>query len=286
MIRLLRQMPDGYPVDWLLAALRSRRRLPSRHSAVMEREVLSIERRWIYGGLERRWRRRYAALFFWFELPALLVGLRQLAGREPGALQKLVNISLWPPRLLTELAQIEDLPSAAERLEREWRPVLPGIAGLGQTCRLQGPRGLEQQVDDAFFAALPAQKLAPELRRFFDELRTLRNLLTLQRLARWNLRGALPLYPGGVPVDRRLASDDPLQRQRAMRRLFGAAVDAPEDLERALLERLGQALQRREREDPRGALLLNSLWQMQMQTRRAGLRQWGGEALAAWEAAG
>ena len=160
------------------------------------------------------------------------------------------------------------------------------IRSYYETCRRQGARGLEQQLDDAFFAALPAQPLAPELRRFFAELHTLRNLLTLQRLARWNLRGALPLYPGGLPVDRRLASDDPLQRQRALRRLFGAAIETPEELERALLARLGQILQRREREDPRGALLLNSLWQLQLQARTAGLRQWGGEALAAWEATG
>jgi len=287
MIRLLRrEFRSGYPIEWLLAALRGRSQRPAQRSAMAERALAATQRRWMYAALEPGWRRRYAAAFVWFELPGLLVALRQLAGRERTALGHLVETSLWPPVLLAELEAAADLPAAADRLERRWLPVLPGIAGLGQGCRRVGARGMEEQLGNAFFAALPAQPLTPELRRFFAELRTLRNLLTLQRLARWNLRRPDALYPGPWPLDRRLASSDPLRRQQALRQRFGTAVETPEDLERAVLNRLSRDLQRHERQDPRGALLLNALWREQLRLRAAGLRQWAGDEVAAWEASG
>lgn len=293
---LLDLKTDGYPLDFLLARLRGRRRAWStatgRHSRqpVDPWPALQSELHWLYKTMPRKTRREFAFCFLYFELQRLLTGLRLLAGRNREGMNRLVEQSLFDRDLLRQLQKVREVNDATRLLDTALSDENGSGLQLEQTLTDQGQRKMEERLIDAFFHEADSRNRRPALRRFFSQLVDLHNLLALLKSRRWQLPEDRPLLPGGTQTPEQWQAlqrpGQELKLRRSIGRISGIEEFEPESVEHAMLGRIQRRLHRQARTQPDPYLVLDYLWSHYLHTRNLGLQRWAGDQLAAWEKLG
>jgi len=279
LVELLRPIRSGgYPIDYLLA------RLPTRRAGLLTscpggggreaRRELDRELDWFHGQLEPVSRRQLAPVLLFFELPGLLAALRfREAGDRSGVTACLKSSRLH--RTIREILGTEGSgPETLKELGRILASLNPSLAGLERFRRERGRAGLEQAIVSGLLSAARREHPAGPIRDFLDQLAARQDLLRQAKAEKW---------PGKVSLAWRTRQI----HDRSQHRFFGqpAWEDDPDTLDRRLLAVLARDWRRRSRTGGRLEQLLDYLWTCYLVARDCGVRQLtellGGERVAA-----
>lgn len=290
---------EGYPAEYLLARIRGRRAnlVAARLSpvavelpvvggmpATAAREQLRTEFGWVYRQMNEELREIFAPLFFWFEVPTIILGLRFRRGGEQGKATSLLAASLLAAPVQRALTQEGDPAQLIDDLAGLLATVAEPCRGLGSICRQQGWKDFEQGLVTCYLERMTGPPVHPLLREFFRALIDLRNLVTLAKQMRWQLKVPPAFIRGGELAMTRLEKAREEGTTAGLATLLcalpgmgalPAARGNPEPLLLGWLTRKVRALGR----DPLGiGLILDYLWNCSVEARRLGLI-FHGEAL-------
>ncbi len=229
-MELLQKFADpGYPVEYLLSRIRGRRsglirdwkRLifdaslfetsPLPKTGLMKAKSpdgvwanLMREYRWVYGQMNKRLRGIFGPYFLYSELKTLIICLRRLPDRKAGVLDELLNRSLLSDEMKEVLFLSTDLPTAVSGIERMFAPLGKKASGLTDALETDGLRGVEQRLIEWYLAETVASGIDPLLKLFFSRLIDARNVISIYKYLRLEIKKVPPLIPGGMVSEARL----------------------------------------------------------------------------------
>ncbi len=291
-MELLQKFADqGYPAEYLLSRIRGRRSglvRDWRHlvfdASLFEASSLPKvglmkakspegvwanlmrEYRWVYGQMNARLRTLFGPFFLYSELRTLIICLRRLEDRKAGVLDELLHRSLLSDAMKEVLFLSTDLHAAVLGIERMLAPLGKTASGLTGALEKDGLRGVEQRLIEWYLAETAASGLAPLLRLFFSHLIDARNIMSIYKYVRLEIKTVPPLIPGGTVPEAKLYAiakgGDLIAVGSLTGELTGMPVERPDPtlIELALYRGITVWLRRAGR-DPFGAApILDYLW--------------------------
>ncbi len=307
MMELLQKPVDpGYPEEYLLSRIRGRRSGLIRDwkrllfdASLFETTTLPKtgllkakspdavwanlirEYRWVYGQMNMRLRRIFGPFFLYSELRTLIICLRRLPDRKAGALDELLNRSLLSDEIKEVLFLSTDLPTAVSGIERMFAPLGKTAPGLAAVLEEDGLRGVEQRLVEWYLAETVAAGLDPLLELFFSRLIDARNVMSIYKYLRLEIKTIPPLIPGGtVPKERLLGiakGGDLIEIGKLTEELTGLQVERPDPtlVELALYRGITGWLKKAGR-DPFGvAPILDYLWRCSIEAMNLSVLYYG-----------
>ncbi len=306
-MELLQRLVDrGYPAEYLVSRIRGRRSglirdwkrllydgslfetaaLPK--TALMKAKSpdgvwanLMREYRWVYGQMNTRLRGIFGPFFLYSELRTLIICLRRLPDRKAGVLDELLNRSLLADELKQVLFLSPDPQTAVSGIERMLAPLGKKAPGLTDALEKDGLRGVEQRLVEWYLAETVASRLDPLLKLFFSRLIDARNVISIYKYLRLEIKTMPPLIPGGtVPVERLLGiakSGDLIEIGSLTEELTGLPVERPDPtlVELALYRGITGWLKKVGR-DPFGvAPILDYLWRCSIEAMNLSVLYYG-----------
>ncbi len=310
-MELLLQNPadPGYPDEYLLSRIRARRSglirewkrmvfdgslfepssaLP-KISGLMKTKTpdgvwagLMREYRWVYGQMNGRLRRIFAPFFLYSELRTLIICLRRLADRKAGALDELLNRSLLSDEMKHAVFLSTDLETAVSGIEHMFAPWGKKAPGLAGALEKGGLRGVEQRLVEWYLAETAASDLAPVLKQFFSRLIDARNVMSVYKYLRLEIKTTpSAMIPGGLVPEARLLelakSGDLIQVGSLIEELTGVAVERPDPtaVELALYRGITRWLRKEGREPFGVAPILDYLWRCSIEAMNLSVLYYG-----------
>jgi len=214
MALLSRPAFDGYPDEYLLARLKGRwaglgsgRQSKAAAGGMTDADAwdpMHSEFRWVYRQMNERLRLTFAPLFLWFELRTIILCLRFRRGGDRAKAAGLLPASLLAKPLQQALTEEGEPAEVMEALSGLLAAVAEPYRGLADLYRQRGGRELEQRLVTLYLERMTDLPLHPLLREFFRGLIDLRNLVTLAKLLRWQLREPQVFIRGGEITPERL----------------------------------------------------------------------------------
>lgn len=255
----------GYPSDYLLARLPSRRTLrrtscPAGSGEEAQRE-LDRELAWLHSQLEPHLRRELAPALLFFEWPRLLEALRCSEARDRAGVAESLRASRLALPLRKILAREAPFPQKLRELGAYLAGFEPTLAGLAEVWEERGRVGLEQALTTGLWGAARREQPRGPIRDFIDRLADRQELLRLAKAERWQ---------------REIPPTDQSRRIRGLRRAlvgrFSETAADPAALDRWLLRELAREWQLRGRNGGRLDRLLDYLWTCRLAARDCGVR--------------
>lgn len=289
-MELLRDIPsDGYPTDYLVARVRSRRAelLGRRPRAATPRpaEPMSDESIWSELLAEFDWlrtqmnpglRRCLALVFTLFAIKTLVLCLRNKAAERHGTVGRLLGHDLFADQLRDALTAAPDVGSAVALVAQAFGDA----RGLASAYAAGGLKEFESRLMRDFLARAVTAPAHPAVRRFFVAFIDQRNVMTLYKQLRWAFQDASAFVAGGTLETARLVEGagrgDNACLDACVREVAGdEAPVAPATevaLESRLLSSMTRALRRSAREGDAVELVLDYVWEVYVHARNSALR--------------
>ena len=297
---LMPQAYEGYPTEYLLARIRGRRAAlvsvrpwagaggepteraisPGAAGGVTGSEAraqLKAELRWVYRQMNRGLRRTFAPLFLWLELRTILLAVRFRRGGERERSVPLLAASLLGEGVLRVLS-IEGEPAAViDALAILLATIDEPYRELGTIYRQRGGRAWEQRLVTLYLERMTGPQLHPVLAEFFRGMIDLRNLVTLAKQLRWDLRDPQGFVPGGKISLQRLhkarTTGTPAALAVLFRSLSGMSplAEVPANPEPLLFAWLTRKVRLLSRETGGIGLILDYFWWRFVDARNVGL---------------
>ena len=292
-MELLQNPADrGYPSDYLLARIKGRRAglirdwrpfihgtalagppLPEKASGLAKAKprdgtggILMREYRWVYVQMNRRLRESFYPFFLYAELRTVFACLRRLKDKKTGELDDLLSNSLLSEAVKEVLLVNTDLKSAVAGIESLFLSFSSGFAGLTGVLETGGLRGVEQRLTERFLAEAAGFVPHPVMKTFFSRLIDARNILSLAKFLRFELKTVPSPIPGGTIDGARLMNaarmENPVSLESLVNEVTGVRLERtePAQVEHALYRGMTRWLRRAGR-DPFGvAPILDYLW--------------------------
>jgi len=269
--------PAELPYDALLARLRGRR-------AVIDLAADKVEASsraaipWVYQRLNGRLRRRLRPFLDLLAMRNLVLALRYtLAGEAPAP--SLLSDSLLDKPFLVLLNSGREPDEIVSQLEAMLCGDYPFACGLYQRYRSQGPGGIEQQLTEGILQQSLLGARDPCLVRLLRYLVDMRNLLTINKLWRWQVSQPPTLSPGGdLPPDslQRVWArhdDERLTRLVSQRAGLSHPASSAIKMEQLMLKGLTRLLRSSGRDPLSLAVVIEYLWLAQLSHHNRILRQ-------------
>lgn len=284
---------DGYPADYLVARVRSRRVAlcaagpgvlqPLSDAATSDAAIwdaLLTEFDWLRRQMNSRLRRVFAPVFMLFGIKTLVLALRNKAAERHAEVARLMRHELFAEHLRDALVRAPDTGVAVAAVIAACAPVYGEARGLAAAYARGGLKGFESRLTRDFLASVTPAGAHPAVQRFFAAFIDLRNVMTLYKHLRWGVQEAAAFVPGGTLALARLV--DASRRGDAgcldglVREMAGAAAPAVAAGEVALESRLLSHLTRVLRDDRRGGdevdVVLDYVWSVYVHARNRALR--------------
>jgi len=309
-MELLKNPEDrGYPVEYLLSRLRGRRANLIREwkkllyepaifdhlssaqykGFVYDRTPEGLWRNllkeygWVYSEMNRQLREIFKPFFFYTELRTLFICLRQLKEQKPAHMDELLLTSLLSDNIKTVLKTSPGPGEGVAGLEELLGPLLKAFQGLTAVFDTEGLRGVEQRVTNAYLVHVSGTKLYPVLQAFFSHVIDARNIMSLYKAIRLNMK-AMPVFiTGGTIAQERcsaiLSKGDMFEVIALIRKTTGLKIDSP-DMTRVetALYRWTTRFLKKEARDPLGlGLILDYLWRCSLEAMNLGVLLHGRE---------
>ena len=302
-MRLLQEIEDkGYPTEYLLSRIRGRRvslisdwepfllgaataeSLPLHHrdfipdaSPQGEWRHLLREFRWVYYQMNRKLWQIFSPFFLYAELGTVFFFLRYRTTNEQAKWEQLLSVSLLSKRSKMRLRKSEDIHDAMRMVEELLASFSPLFRGTGETFVKEGLRGTERWLTNKYLEYAVTIRLHPVIKKFFVRTIDSRNLITLYKQLRWDLRVQEDFVNGGSINRRTLkaAADkgDMFHVLRMIQIFTGVIVQNPDatSVEKALYKGMTRSLRREGREPSGISLILDYLWRCSMEIRNLGV---------------
>lgn len=294
---LMEPAREGYPADYLLARLASRRgELVVRARAaggaagaatpLQARAGMRREFRWVYLRMERRLREQWAPLFLWFELGTILVCLRHLRAADREQVARNLADSLLGERIRAVFTSGEPVFAPAGPLAELAGADLKQARELERWYREAKGLEYERRLASLCLERLSREPLPAPLREFLALAADMRNLVAVAKQLRWGVAEQTALVPGGNLPGERLAKVLKQRDQGAFLKLlprFTAPAPpeaAPDRLEHALLVQLTRRVRRQAADRLGDGFILAYLWEVYLEARNTAVAHHG-EALGA-----
>ena len=302
-MQLLQEIEDrGFPAEYLLSRIRGRRvslisdwepflmgiatmeSLPLHYrdfapdtSPQGEWRHLLREFRWVYFQMNNKLRNIFSPFFLYAELRTIFFFLRYRATNEQAKWEQLLSVSLLSQRSKMRLKRGEDIHDAVRIVEELLVSFSSLFRGTGEPFIKEGLRGMERWLTNRYLEHAVTVRNHPVIKRFFVRTIDSRNLLTLYKRLRWDLKGEVDFVRGGsISVRKLRAADekgDMFNALRMIQAFTGVAVQIPDatSVEKALYTAMTRTLRREGREPSGVALILDYLWRCSMEIRNLGV---------------
>jgi len=302
-MQLLQEIEDrGYPTEYLLSRIKGRRvslisdweplllgaataaSIPLHHrdfapdtSSQGEWRHLLREFRWVYFQMNKRLGQIFSPFFLYAELRTLFFFLRYRTTNEQTKWEQLLSVSLLSKRSKMRLKRSEDIQDAMSMVEELLVSYSSIFRGMGETFIKEGLRGMERWLTNRYLEHAVTLSLHPVIKKFFVRTIDSRNLLTLYKRLRWDLKGEADFVKGGsITVHKLRAADDRGDMFNALRMIqafTGVTVQNPDatSVEKAVYTATTHTVRREGREPSGVALILDYLWRCSMEIRNLGV---------------
>jgi len=284
---------DGYPTDYLVARVRSRRaallaagrrgRPPGLEDAASDEAIwdeLLTEFDWLRRQMNPPLRSVFAPVFTLFGIKTLVLALRNKAAERHAAVGRLMQHELFADDLREALVSAPDVGSAVAAVVDAFTPALGDARGLAAAYADAGLKGLETRLTRDFLGSAASIRSPPAIERFFAAFIDLRNVMTLYKHLRWGFHDAAAFVPGGTLATARLstasASGESRRLDDFVREIAGDAAPAMAAgevaLESRLLSHLTRMLRKHGREGDDVERILDYVWGLYVHARNQALR--------------
>lgn len=302
-MQLLQQIEDrGYPTEYLLSRIRGRRvslisdweplllgattaeSHPLYHrdlapdtSPQGEWRHLVREFRWVYYQMNRKLWQIFSPFFLYAELRTIFFFLRYRATNEQAKWEQLISVSLLSKWCKTRLKKSEDIHDAVRIVEELLVSFSSIFRGAGETFIKEGLRGMERCLTNRYLEHTVTLSLHPVIKKFFVRTIDSRNLITLYKRLRWDLKGEADFVKGGsISVHKLRVADergDMFNALRMIQAFTGITLPIPDatNIEKSLYTAMTHTVRREGREPSGVALILDYLWRSSMEIRNLGL---------------
>ena len=266
----------GYPTDYLLSRVRSRRVLYKNfiagESPVEIWRRLLKEYRWIYIQMNGALRNIFWRFFIYFELRTIFMCLRYKKG-EYEKIEELLRFSLLSDDIKELLMGDSDIMTAIGGVEGAFLSISDRFGGLKEIFMKDGLRGFEQELTDVYFENTIDSKPHHTIRDFFKYVIDSRNIIAVYKHIRWQMHDYPSFINGGSIKEARLRRI--FERQdisgitTLVQKLTGIITDAG-NIENSLLKRTTRFLRETARDPLCIGIILEHLWRCYVETVEAG----------------
>lgn len=267
----------GYPTDYLLSRVRSRRVLYKNfiagESPVEIWRYLLKEYRWIYIQMNGALRNIFRRFFIYSELRTIFMCLRYKKG-EYEKIEELLCFSLLSDDLKELLRGDSDMMTAIGGVEGAFLSISDRFGGLKDIFMKDGLRGFEQELTDVYLENTIDSKLHQTIRDFLKYVIDSRNIIAVYKHIRWQMHDYPSFINGGSVKEARLRRI--FERQdisgitTLVQKLTGIITDAG-NIENSLLKRTTRFLRETARDPLCIGVILDHLWRCHMETIEAEL---------------
>ncbi len=229
-------------------------------------KFLIKEYRWVYFQMNGVLRQIFQPFFLYSELRTIFICLRLLKEKKAGKVNELLEASLLSEEIKAVLTESEDIAATVAALERIFCSLSSQFGGLTELLSAEGLRGVEQRLANRYLVHTVHSKLDPLMRIFFSRLIDSRNIMSLYKHLRLNIKTEPEFLPGGGIAEARLRevlkSGDLFGVSSLIREFIGIKIERPDptQVETSLYKGITRFL-RKEGKDPFGAgPILDYLW--------------------------
>ena len=282
----------GYPTEYLLSRIKGRRsKLIKNWKALVHDQDLFLasssskqggmrapispdriwadlvhEYQWVYGQMNRQLREIFYPYFLYAELRTVFICLRRIRDKKEGVDDEILGKSLLSDEMKKVLLSSIDLTEAVAGIERLFTTLSKQFAGLTEIVQNEGLRGVEQRLTEAYLTVTAGSRLHPLVHMFFSRLIDARNIISLYKYLRLELKSFPPVLPGGSIPETRLRQlaekNDLVAIGSLIHEFTGIKVERPEPtkVELALYTGMTRWLHKEGREPFGVAPILDYLW--------------------------
>jgi vacuolar-type H+-ATPase subunit C/Vma6 len=271
----------GYPTDYLLSRVRSRRVLYKNfiagESPVEIWRRLLKEYRWIYIQMNGALRNIFWRFFIYSELRTIFMCLRYKKG-EYEKIEELLCFSLLSDDLKELLRGNPDMMTAIGGVEGVFLSISDRFEGLKDIFMKDGLRGFEQVLTNVYLENTIDSKLHQTIRDFFKYIIDSRNIIAVYKHIRWQMHDYPPFINGGSVKKARLRRI--FERQdisgitTLVQKLTGIITDA-KNIENSMLKGIKCFLRKTAKDPLCIGVILDHLWRCHMETIEAGIALYG-----------
>ncbi|MCL5023380.1 MAG: V-type ATPase subunit [Nitrospirae bacterium] len=295
----------GYPAEYLLSRIRGRRtslitdwaaflssETPLDYLSSLERagaenspegvwRRLLREYRWVYRQMEEGLREIFRPFFLYTELRTLFFCLRFLSAGEMTRMEELLGHSLFSKGFRKLLLGGGDVADTVGAVGKVFVSLAPGFGQMKEIFLTKGIRTMELHVTNTYLDYVRGSRLHPVIRAFFSRLVDARNIMTLYKYLRWEMKVAPRFLSGGSIAEARLrdvfAREDLFGVIPLVRTLTGEVIETPgpTEVENSLYRGMTAFLRRAGRSTPGPGLILDYLWRCSVEARNLGIILYG-----------
>ena len=291
---------SGYPAEYLIARLRGRRACLVKEwedilsGPVIVETMLPVyygdlvteyakecvwkrmlkEFRWVYFQMNRGLQNIFYPFFAYAEIKTIVLCLRHKVEKESKTeTADILSFSLLSRELKEVLEKEGDIPFILEEFDKKFLSSMDRAAGLNEIFVKEGLKGVEEKIVNDFITQISASDLHPVLHNFFIFLIDVRNIMTLYKYERWDLKSDPLFIHGGSISDsvlRRAVQDSGIPPIiRLVHQRTGIRVQEPgaSEIENTLLTGLTKYLRSKAREGSGEGLILDYLWKVYIEAR-------------------
>jgi hypothetical protein len=284
---------DGYPTDYVVARVRSRRaallaagrrgRPPGLEDAASDEAIwddLLTEFDWLRRQMNPRLRAIFGPVFTLFGIKTLVLALRNKAAERHAAVGRLMQHELFADELRDALVRAPDVGSAVAAVIDAFAPALGDARGLAAAYADGGLKGLETRLTRDFLGRVASMRSPEAIQSFFAAFIDLRNVMTLYKHLRWGFQDAAAFVAGGTLGIARLSAASASGDSRCLDDLVGeiaggaapAVVASEVALETRLLSHLTRLLRKRGRQGDDVDRIMDYAWSLYVHARNRALR--------------
>ncbi len=298
----LLQSPDGsgYPAEYLIARIRGRRAwlvkvwddilsssvpaetmLPSYYGALVSEYAkegvwkrMLQEFRWVWLQMNRGLRNIFTPFFLYSETKTIVLCLRHKIEKERTTdVEDLLSFSLLSREVKDILKREADMPLILEEFEKKFLSPDGNPAGLKEIFAQEGLKGIEEKLVNRCIDQIIASKLHPVLHGFFVFLIDIKNIMTLYKYDRWDVKTDPVFNQGGSiseSILRKTVQEGGISRIiRLVHQRTGISVQEPgaSEIENTLFAGLTKYLRIHAREGSEAGLILDYLWKISIEAR-------------------
>ena len=286
----LRKIEDrGYPADYLLARIRGRRahlitdwrpiilgglspgRIASaRYGSIISddypegiQEQLLKEFGWVYSLMNGALRQIFGPFFLYVELRTIFICLRYAKGKEAGKIDRILSRSLLSEKIKEILRCGEHLFSAVEGLEDCFTSLSSRFAGLCNIFTESGLPGVERTLSVRYLEHAVHSKLHPVMKDFFIAIVDSRNILSLYKYIRFDVKMEPPFISGGSISEimyKEIADRKDIAEMSSLVLKPAGIKPEPANMETSLYRMVTRLLKKAGRDPLSVGLILDYLW--------------------------
>lgn len=299
---------SGYPTEYLIARIMGRRAYlikdwhdilmsPDRHESFLPdyyRELIAKfsregvwnrmlkEFKWVYVQMNVTLKNVFLPFFIYAEVKTIILCLRYKTGTAHRAdVEALLSYSLLSGKVKELLIKEAELAVIIAELEKKFLSFPANAKRMQETFSEEGLKGVEEYLSNRVIEDIIRSKLHPVIKHFFVFLIDIKNIVTLYKQVRWEIK-TVPVFLERGNIDcaslkRISVSGDISGILRLIYQITGTRIKDPHvsEIQNALYKGMTRHIKLLARDNPDIGLILDYLWKTYMEARNLSILMYG-----------